>query len=79
MPEQKLNKTLGLLKTVMHEALDEGERDRLSELMTRIAGGRADNSVHDDLAAKAADFEVSHPVVARALREVMDTLNKMGI
>ncbi len=79
MAEQTLQESIRELKTTINDALDDHERDLFGDLMTRMAGGSVDETVHSDLASKAAEFEASHPHVTRSIREVMDSLNKMGI
>jgi hypothetical protein len=79
MTDSSLEQSIRELKVTINEALNEHERDLFGDLMTRMAGGSVDETVHSDLASKATEFEVSHPHVARSIREVMDSLSKMGI
>lgn len=82
MSEDKLKDSIAEVKTLMHTALDSKERDFLGDLMEAIAGGHAeiaDSDIGEQLDAKAVEFESSHPKLARAIREVMDVLNKMGV
>ncbi len=79
MAEKSLEESISELKVTINKALDDHERDLFGDLMERIAGGKADPEVHADLASRATAFEASHPHVARSIREVMDSLSKMGI
>ncbi len=77
--EQELHQALAKLKQVMREALGDHERDLFGDIATRIAGGKPDDNVTDELAEKAVEFEVSHPTLAKTIKEVMETLKNMGV
>ena len=38
-----------------------------------------DDTLHEQLDEQAVSFETRHPTIAKAIREVMDVLHKMGI
>lgn len=82
MSADQLKDSIAEVKVLMQTALDGKERDFLGDLMETIARGHKhheDTDIGDQLDAKALEFESNHPKLARAIREVMDALNKMGV
>ncbi|MBR9913146.1 MAG: DUF4404 family protein [Gammaproteobacteria bacterium] len=82
MSEDKLKDSIAEVKELMQTALDGKERDLLGDLMkgiTKKHPAEIDESISDQLDSKAVEFESKHPKLARALREVLDSLNKMGV
>ncbi len=63
------------------------ERDRLGQLMSdivQIAQGEEEpedstETLREKLEHKASDFDVEYPRLAGVLRQVLDSLSKMGI
>jgi hypothetical protein len=59
-------------------ALDQDIR-KVLEQPAAPAGNDADGTLNDRAQALEAKFEAEHPILASTLRDVMDTLGKMGI
>ncbi|MBU3070380.1 DUF4404 family protein [Aestuariicella sp. G3-2] len=78
------------VKALMHTALDDKQRDLLGGILESMGGGHkppppeviepeAIESLGEQLDEHAVEFETEHPRLARAIREVMDLLAKMGV
>ena len=82
MTNDQLKQSIAEIKVLMHTALDDKEKDLLSHLITGISKSHPheiDDGITEQLDSKAVEFESRHPKLAKALRELMDTLSKMGI
>ena len=83
MTHDQLKASIAEVKVLMQAALDSKERDLLGDIISGIGGDHreaADNAVlTTQLDEQAVEFESKHPKLARAVREVMDSLNKMGV
>ncbi|MFT7301033.1 MAG: chromosome segregation ATPase [Porticoccus sp.] len=87
------NKELRAQLDQLHKELEKAnalapeDRDLFGHLlsdMVRIAQGEEPGvnpkeSLRDQLEHKASDFESDHPRLAAIVRQVLDSLNKMGI
>jgi len=84
MTEQQLKDSIENVKQLTETALESHERDLLGGLMRRIvSSGSATpeerETLHEQLDEQAVGFESRHPTLAKAIREVMDALHRMGI
>jgi len=94
MTNDQLRASIANVREVMQVALESSERDLLGHLLSEMvrgpqvavaAGGAAlavnndIGSLTDQLDEQAVGFESEHPQLARALRELIDALNKMGV
>ncbi len=92
MTDDQLRASIANVREVMRVALETPERDLLGHLLSNMVTGPqlavdgvrlADNhdvgSITDQLDEQAVGFESEHPQLARALRELIDALNKMGV
>ncbi|NIB43971.1 DUF4404 family protein [Pseudomaricurvus alkylphenolicus] len=86
MTEDQLRASIAEVRALMHTALDSKEKDLLGDIMESISRGHAEehsqdhaDTISQQLDTKAVEFESKHPKLARAIREVMDSLNKMGV
>lgn len=82
MTSDQLRDSIAEVKLLMQTALKGKEKDLLGDLMAEITSkhpAEIDESIGEQLDEKAVEFESRHPKLARALREVMDSLNKMGV
>ncbi len=89
MTNEELQKRLDELHGELEKAstLGSEERDLFSRLMSdivKIAQGeepedKPKETLRDQLEHKASDFESGHPRLAAVIRQVLDSLNKMGI
>ncbi len=87
MTEQELKSSIDNVRKLTGTALDNHERDLLGDLMGRIVKAHSGQkitpeeheSLHEQLDEQAVSFESRHPTIAKAIREVMDVLHKMGI
>lgn len=84
MTEQQLKESIENVKQLTETALESHERDLLGSLMGRIVSGARHSpeemeTLHEQLDEQAVSFESRHPTLAKAIREVMDALHRMGI
>lgn len=87
MTEQELKTSINNVRKLTETALDNHERDLLGDLMGRIVSAHSGqqttteehDTLHQQLDEQAVSFETRHPTIAKAIREVMDVLHKMGI
>lgn len=87
MTEKQLKDSIENVKQLTGKALDSHERDLLGDLMGRIvntSSGELETiedreTLHEQLDEQAVSFESRHPTLAKAIREVMDALHRMGI
>ena len=85
MSNDEVRRLLGRLRSELeHTELDEVTRAALAQLDTDIHGVLGENE-HDgyDVVEQArrleSTFAVEHPTANRVLREIIDTLGKLGI
>lgn len=87
---EQLKASIAEVKALMHTALDDKQRDLLGGILESMGGGHsapppeavepeAIESLGEQLDEQAVEFETEHPRLARAIREVMDLLAKMGV
>lgn len=87
---EQLKASITEVKKLMHTALDSKERDLLGDILESMGGGHSEpppevvepeviESYGEQLDERAVEFEAEHPRLARAIREVMDLLGKMGV
>ena len=87
MTEKELKASIENVKKLTERALESHERDLLGDLMGRIVSSSSGElepledheTLHEQLDEQAVTFESRHPTLAKALREVMDALHRMGI
>lgn len=85
MTNEALKAHIAEIRGLMEVALASKEKDLLGDLLSGIidssghAKARPDDNIIGQLDAAAVDFEMDHPKISKALREVGDTLNKMGV
>jgi len=92
MTNDQLKASIANVQEVMRVALETPERDLLGHILSEMvrgpqvavaSGGAAVShdvgSLTDQLDEQAVGFESEHPQLARALRELIDALNKMGV
>jgi len=92
MTDDQLKASIANVREIMRVALETPERDLLGHLLSEMVRGPqvavADESTEvdndmgtltDQLGQQAVGFESEHPQLARALRELIDALNKMGV
>ncbi len=78
---EQLRASIAEIRKLMQTALDSKQRDLLGGILTSI-GSHPDTDtvgIAEQLDEQAVEFESEHPKLARAIREVMDSLNKMGV
>lgn len=82
MTTEQLKASISTTRLLMITALESKQRDLIGGILSAMGGGRSDHS-RDTLLVpveqQAIDFEADHPQLTRGAREVMDSLNKMGI
>ncbi|GAB3110632.1 DUF4404 family protein [Aestuariicella hydrocarbonica] len=79
---EELKAQIEEVRKLMQTAIDGKQRDLLGNLLANMGGGQVQaepSHLGEQLEEQAVGFESKHPKLARALREVMDTLNKMGV
>ena len=85
MTNEALRAHIAEIRGLMETALASKEKDLLGDLLSGIVESAerektvANDNLVDQLDAAAVDFEMDHPKLSKALREVGDTLNKMGV
>ena len=87
MPEQRLRELLGELRKELKgmEGVDEDVMESLDELEVNIEDlvdpdtDSSENSALDDAIALEARFAANYPMAEQILREVINTLNRIGI
>ncbi|WP_439135175.1 DUF4404 family protein [Pseudomaricurvus sp.] len=87
---EQLKASISEVKKLMTTALDSKQRDLLGGILESMGGGHSEPPVEitepetiesygEQLDEHAVEFEAEHPRLARAIREVMDLLGKMGV
>jgi len=87
---EQLKASIAEVKKLMTTALDSKQRDLLGGILDSMGGGHSEppaevieseaiESFGEQLDEHAVEFETEHPRLARAIREVMDLLGKMGV
>jgi hypothetical protein len=84
MTNDELRQHIAETKVLMTKALGSKEHDLLSNILSRVVEPNTlksseRESLAEQLDSSAVDFEMDHPNIAKALREVGDTLSKMGV
>ncbi len=87
MPEERLKTLLGELRQELTsiEELDDEDVESLEQLEATIDDllnpevDTDDNSVVDDVVALEAKLTANYPMAAQILREMINTLNRIGI
>lgn len=85
MTNEALKAHIAEIRGLMEAALASKEKDLLGDLLSGIIESsesekkETDDTLVHQLDAAAVDFEMDHPKLSQALREVGDTLNKMGV
>lgn len=85
MTNEALRAHIAEIRGLMETALASKEKDLLGDLLSGIVQSAepetasVNDKLVDQLDAAAVDFEMDHPKLSKALREVGDTLNKMGV
>jgi len=83
MTDDQLRESIANVRQLMQTARDGKEKDLIGDVLANIVNGDNVSSAAGDtttqLDEQAAVFEADHPKLAGALREVIDSLNKMGL
>lgn len=84
MTSDQLRESIAEIKKYMQDALDTHERDLLGDLISAIGHTQgqpvaSSETLSEELDQRAIDFDTRHPKLSKLLREVMDTLGKMGV
>lgn len=85
MTNDQLRASIARVKEIMKLSLETSERDLFGHLMSAIIEGPKPISepqlvsITEQLDEQAVSFESEHPQLAKSLRELIDTLNKMGV
>lgn len=85
MSDQNLNQLLSQLhKTLQdHPQLDEDSRVMLDQISKDVAELNKDDNQHQALSEKleqqAVEFEQAHPTLSEILRQIVDTLGRIGV
>ena len=78
MNQSELVQSIQELRTRMQATLKDTERDLLGDILSRMVKGQ-DHTDFSELDEQVTEFEVKHPKLASSLREIIDSLSKMGI
>jgi len=86
MTTDQLKTSISTTRLLMQIALDSKQRDLIGGVLSAMGGGKPYRQFHHEQRSllvpvdeQAVDFEAGHPKLTRGVREVMDSLNKMGI
>lgn len=84
MTNENLKAHIAEIKVLMEKAVGSHERDLLGDILSRIIEPKAleaseRTTLAEQISASAVEFEMDHPGLAKSLREVGDSLNKMGV
>ena len=85
MPRESLKQQLQQLHDTLqqHPQLDDESRELLQSIAGDIAGqteaGQADEALTEQLQQQAIRFEQEHPTLAEVLRQIVDTLGRIGV
>ncbi|ASP40743.1 hypothetical protein CHH28_19625 [Bacterioplanes sanyensis] len=82
MPNDSLKQQLEQLHETLQQQPELNDSDR--QLVKQIAQdieqmGVADDDLSERIRQQAVQFEQQHPAIAEALRQVMDTLARIGV
>ncbi|MEZ5539586.1 MAG: DUF4404 family protein [Pseudomonadales bacterium] len=80
MPKQQLEN----LMTRLHETFASSEvspqqQQLMADLQRHIATGKGDPSLHDSANVLLEELEIDHPKAAAVLREIIETLGRLGL
>ena len=85
MPRESLKQQLQQLHDTLqqHPQLDDESRELLQSIAGDVAGqteaGQADEALTEQLQQQAIRFEQDHPTLAGVLRQIVDTLGRIGV
>lgn len=85
MTTDQLKTSISTTRLLMQIALDSKQRDLIGGVLSAMGGKpslqlqRNQRSLLVPVDEQAVDFEAGHPKLTGGVREVMDSLNKMGI
>ncbi|MEL7399790.1 MAG: DUF4404 family protein [Pseudomonadota bacterium] len=85
MPQETLKQQLQQLHQALqqHPQLDDESRQLLKSIADDIAGqserGETDADLSDQVQQQAIRFEQEHPTLAEVLRQIVDTLGRIGV
>lgn len=83
MPEQKLKEQLQTLHDTLsqHPDLDEETQTLLQKIATDIDNVEADSAadLSERVQEQAVQFEQDHPTLSGVLRQIVDTLGRIGV
>ena len=85
MSDQNLTQLLSQLhKTLQdHPQLDDETRTMLDQISNDVAALNKDQNEHqalsDKLEQQAVEFEQAHPTLSEILRQIVDTLGRIGV
>ena len=82
MPNDTLKQQLQQLHSTLQQQPELSNEDR--QLVKQIAQdierlGAKDDDLNDRIRQQAIEFEQQHPALAEALRQVVDTLGRIGV
>ncbi|WP_419812931.1 DUF4404 family protein [Bacterioplanoides sp.] len=85
MPQETLKQQLQQLHHTLqqHPDLDEESRELLQSIATDIANQPTDQAsahdLNDQVQQQAIRFEQQHPALSEVLKQILDTLNRIGV
>jgi len=85
MPQETLKKQLQQLHEALqqHPQLDDESRQLLSSIASDIdeqaSAGSADADLGEQVQEQAIRFEQEHPTLSEILRQIVDTLGRIGV
>ena len=79
----QLRASIATTRLLMKIALESKQRDLIGGVLSSMGGGESfppkRNRVLSPVDEQAVKFEADHPKITGGVREVVDSLNKMGI
>lgn len=83
MPEQKLKEQLQILHETLsqHPQLDDESQSLLQQIAADIDNVEPDSAadLSERVQEQAVQFEQEHPTLAEVLRQIVDTLGRIGV
>jgi predicted ArsR family transcriptional regulator len=85
MADEKLHQLLTQLHNQLQQqsSLDDESQKLLEQVLADVQSASGDVELHQDLSERieqqAVQFEQAHPTLAEILRQIMDTLGRIGV
>ena len=85
MADEKLHQLLTQLHSQLQQqtSLDDESQKLLEQVLADVQSASGDVELHQDLSERieqqAVQFEQAHPTLAEILRQIMDTLGRIGV